>query len=355
MNLGVIGANGYTGQALLSVLAGRPGDPVTLVTSRGDQGKRLAGLHPSLDGCPAYKDLILEHPDSLERVAKEEPGRFPGLFLLCVTHGASMALVPRLLALGARVIDLTGDFRLRDPALYPKWYGTRHPEPGLLGEAVYGLPELHREGIRGARLVANPGCYPTSAILALAPLAKAGILDPDKPVIADSKSGVSGAGRKAQVEYSYCELNDNLKSYKTVGHQHTPEIAQGLSHFLGRTPRVSFTPHLIPLSRGILTTCYAWLRPGASPEPVPGLYASFCENEPFLRFRGIGAGLSTLDVRGTNFCDLSVSLDPEAGLVKAVSVIDNLARGAVTQAVANLNIMLGEPEGLGIPMAAFRP
>jgi N-acetyl-gamma-glutamyl-phosphate reductase len=355
MRLGVIGADGYTGQALLSVLAGRAGSEVTFVSSRGGAGQLLSDRVPFLQGVPAYRGLRIEHPDRLEEFFLADPGRAPGLYFLCVSHGAAMALAPRILALGARVIDLTGDFRLRDPALYPLWYKAEHSEPGLLARAVYGLPELHRERIRGADLVANPGCYPTSVILALAPLAEAGLLRPGSPLIADSKSGVSGAGRKAAYEYSFTELNDGFKAYRLVGHQHTPEISQELGALMGGEPVLSFTPHLVPMSRGILTTAYAQLKDGADWDSVPGLYASFYQGEPFVRFRGVAADVSTLDVRGTNFCDITLAADPAAGLLKVVSAIDNIARGAVTQAVANLNIMTGEPEGLSIPMAPFRP
>jgi N-acetyl-gamma-glutamyl-phosphate reductase len=355
MRIGVIGVNGYTGQTLLQALSLRDDTELCLVTSRGDAGKTLSRIHPSLVGVPAFQDLILEHPDSLEKLAKQDPGRFPELFFLCVPHGASMALTPKILALGARVIDLTGDFRLKDAAMYPKWYKIEHTAPDLLKDAVYGLPELHRGEIREARLLANPGCYPTSIILALAPLAHNSLLDPNDPVIADSKSGVSGAGRRTGVDYSFCELNDNFKAYKIVGHQHTPEARAELERLSKGSVKLSFTPHLLPLSRGILTTVYVPLKTGLTLPLALSKYADFYKNEPFVRFRGQNAPISVLDTRGTNFCDITLAIDEEAGLLKIISVIDNLARGAVTQAMVNFNIMTGRPETRFIPMVAFRP
>ena len=237
------------------------------------------------------------------------------------------------------MIDLTGDFRLRDPSLYPKFYKTEHTRPDLLSEAAYGLPELHREEIKKARLTANPGCYPTSVILALAPLASGALLDPGFPVIADSKSGVSGAGRRAEAFYSFCELNDNFMAYKPVGHQHTPEARQELELLSGTPLGLSFTPHLAPMSRGILKTAYCRLKAGAGFWEAKDMFREFYAGAPFVRLRGEGELVNVLDVRGTNFCDIQIYHDEAAGLAKIVSAIDNLARGAVTQAVVNLNLM----------------
>jgi N-acetyl-gamma-glutamyl-phosphate reductase len=234
------------------------------------------------------------------------------------------------------------------------FYKLEHTAPGLLGEAVYGLPELHRDEIRKASLVANPGCYPTSIILALAPLAKGSLLDQSFPPIADSKSGVSGAGKRSEAGYSFTELNDNFKAYKLVGHQHTPEAAQELSLLQNAPLRLSFTPHLAPMSRGILSTVYCRLSSEKSAQELIGLYKDFYRGSPFVRVRGEDPP-AVLDVRGTNFCDLAVFHDKEAGLYKIVSAIDNLARGSSVQAAVNLNLMAGKPEDFAMPMTPFRP
>lgn len=355
MFLGIIGVNGYTGQGLLQALSLNQDYKVTLVTSRGDAGKSLAEANPSLMGVPAYEGLELVHPDFLEDIQKKDPQSFPEIFFLAVSHGASMKLVPRILKLGARVIDLTGDFRLKDKSLYPKFYKMEHSAPELLQDAVYGLPELHREDIMKAKLVANPGCYPTSIILAAAPLAKNSLLKPHAPLIADSKSGVSGAGKRAEVDYSYCELNDNFKAYKIVGHQHTPEAKGELEALTQERVSLSFTPHLAPMSRGILTTLYAQLKDGVTLDQIHKAYLDFYRDAPFVRLRLKEVSVNVLDVRGTNFCDLSMALDEEAGVLKVISVIDNLSRGAVTQALVNLNLMTGKSETQGIPLVALRP
>jgi N-acetyl-gamma-glutamyl-phosphate reductase len=355
MKIGVIGATGYTGMALLSVLAGRPKTRVTLATSRGEAGRSLAQYHPSLAGAPSLSDLVFRDPGDLDALRDQDPDNFPDLFFLAVTHGVSMGLAPALLERGAKVIDLTGDFRLKDPALYPKWYKKDHSAPLWLGKAVYGLPELHRREIAKASLVANPGCYPTSVILALAPLARAGLLSEDFHPIADSKSGVSGAGRGGGVALSYAEVAENFRAYKVVGHQHAPEMAQELSLLAGRPLKVAFTPHLVPMNRGILTTVYAKTESEMSHARLLGLYREFYADEPFVRLLEEGVSPETVDARGTNFCLISFFHDPETGLWKIIAAIDNLARGAVTQAVVNLNIMTGEDETMGIPMVGLRP
>jgi N-acetyl-gamma-glutamyl-phosphate reductase len=239
--------------------------------------------------------------------------------------------------------------------MYPIWYKTEHERPELLAEAVYGLPELHRERIAKARLVANPGCYPTAVILSLAPLAEKSLLAPDSPVIADCKSGVSGAGKSLSESSLFSEVAENFHPYKVLGHPHTPEMIQELSLLSGKPVRLAFTPHLVPMSRGIEATVY--LDAGTLP-PYPevrAIYEKRYEKERFVRFRPEGAVPGTLDVRGTNFCDIALFHDDSAGILKIVTVIDNLARGAASQAVCILNLITGEDEGLGIPLAALRP
>ncbi|MDR1314648.1 MAG: N-acetyl-gamma-glutamyl-phosphate reductase [Deltaproteobacteria bacterium] len=355
MKVGVVGAIGYTGSAVLGVLSGRPGTEVTVVTSRGDAGRRLADMLPQLSGVPGYRDLALEDPADLEKIKEKDPARFPEAFFLAVSHRASMALVPRVLALGAKVIDLTGDFRLKSPLMYPEWYKCEHTAPEFLAEAVYGLPEIHRAEIRKARLVANPGCYPTCVILSLLPLAEKSLLGPDSPVVCDCKSGVSGAGRSASVPNLFAEVAENFRPYKVVGHAHTPEMAQQLALAGGKPLRLTFTPHLVPMNRGIEATVYLDAEKLPPYPELRDLYEERYASERFVRFRGEGAVPETADVRGTNFCDVALFRDEAAGMLKIVSVIDNLARGAATQAVANLNLVSGEDEGLGLASAALRP
>lgn len=355
MKIGIVGATGYTGIGLLNELAERPGTEITLVTSRREAGKSLCSIHPHLSGVPLYEDLILQNPEDIPKIKEKTPENFPELFFLAVSHKVSMGLVPGILALGAKIIDLTGDFRLKSPDLYPKWYKFEHEHPEFLSEAVYGLPELYREQIKSARLVANPGCYPTSVILAAAPLIKNRLLNKGLPIIADSKSGVSGAGREASQATLFSEVSENFKAYKVTGHQHTPEMIQELEKLSEDKISISFTPHLVPMNRGILSTVYAFPEKEISSSELTDLYRNFYKNERFVRVRSDGASPQTLDVRGSNLCQLALFTDKEAGLIKVVSAIDNLARGAVTQAIANLNIMSGVDEALGLRSAGFRP
>jgi N-acetyl-gamma-glutamyl-phosphate reductase len=355
MKVGIIGATGYTGMGLLNELAERPKTELTVVTSRGEAGKRLTAIHPHLSGVPAYRDLVLEDPGDLVKIKKESPESFPELFFLAVSHKVSMGLAPGILDLGAKVIDLTGDFRLKTPDLYPKWYKFTHESPELLSKAVYGLPELYREEIKKASLVANPGCYPTSVILALAPLAKNKLLKRGVPLIADSKSGVSGAGRDPSKATLFTEVSENFKAYKTVGHQHIPEMVQELESLSGEEIILSFTPHLVPMNRGILSTIYATLNKDLEESELREIYQSFYKGERFIRIMDAGQAPQTMDVRGVNQCDIAIFKDENAGLFKILSAIDNLARGAVTQAIVNLNLISGEDEALGLRLAGFRP
>jgi N-acetyl-gamma-glutamyl-phosphate reductase len=346
MRIGVVGASGYAGLELLRLLAAREGDRVTLITSRQEAGRGLTDFFPAFSAMAGYDGLKFEEP-------KNMAGR-ADVFFLATQHGAAMALVPELLDSGAKVIDLSADFRLNDSQNFKKWYA-EHTAPELLGEAVYGLPELYAEGIKKARLVANPGCYPTSVILALAPAIKAKIVDYSQTLVADSKSGVTGAGRGALISNSFCEVQDNFKSYKTVGHRHGPEIVQELSKLAGDGIKLAFTPHLLPINRGILTTAYFRLKGEASLGSLRELYRDFYRDARFVRLRGEGQDPQTADVRGTNFCDIGLYHDPESGLFKAVSVLDNLCRGAAGQAVVNLNLMTGKPEAFGLDRPALRP
>jgi N-acetyl-gamma-glutamyl-phosphate reductase len=349
MKIGLIGATGYTGLELLRLLAQHPARPeVVLVTSRQERGRALTELFPALSGVANYDGLTYEAPEAGELASRAE------LFFLAAPHGAAMGLAPALLAGGARLVDLSADFRLRRPEVFGQWYQP-HAAPDLLAEAVYGLPELYADSIRAARLVANPGCYPTSVILGLAPFLKAGLLAEDRPVIAESASGVSGAGRGAVLSASFCEVQDSFKAYKVVGHRHTPEMEQELSLLHGRNLPVAFTPHLAPMNRGILSTLYAVPKAEVTPEALRDIYLKFYRNCPFVRVRPSGFEPQTSEVRGTNFCDLSVFYDRRTGLVKILAAIDNLCRGASGQAVANFNLMCGRPETEGLLLTAVRP
>ena len=346
MRLGIIGATGYAGQELLRLLAGREGDEVVFATSRKEAGQKLTKVLPALSKIANYDDLTLVEP-------KDFAGK-ADVFLAAAQHGAAMAMAPEILGSGGKLVDLSADFRLKDPDLFGKWY-QKHAAPALLEKAVYGLPELYRALVSKASLVANPGCYPTSVILALAPALKRGLVDFSQVLVADSKSGVTGAGREASLSNSFCEVADNFRSYKTVAHRHTPEMVQELSFLSGSEVKLSFTPHLLPISRGILTTVYLRLKSAPSLESLREIYAEFYRDDPFVRVRDIGRSPETADVRGTNFCDLGFFFDEDSGLHKIISVIDNLCRGAAGQAVANLNLMTGREESHGLNLAPIRP
>ena len=343
-NVAIYGGSGYTGQQLLGILLGHDGIRVSAVTSR-----RYAGL-PVSDVYPHFADLTdLAFTDALP----EEIARQCDLVFLALPHHVSMSVAGAFLDAGIKVVDLSADFRLRDVATYEKWYG-RHTAPAVLAEAVYGIPELYREEIRGARLVANPGCYPTSIILGLAPILKKGWIDP-ATIIADSKSGVSGAGRDPQVSSLFCEVGEAFKAYKVGQHRHTPEIEQELSALSGQDLAVSFTPHLLPISRGILSTIYATLAQDVSPNDVIGLYREFYGKEPFVRVCKAGTFPNVSSVKGSNYCDIGIGIDGRTKRIIIVSTIDNLVKGASGQAVQNMNLMFGLKEGTALQMVPLYP
>jgi N-acetyl-gamma-glutamyl-phosphate reductase len=265
-----------------------------------------------------------------------------------------MDIVPKLLSAGKKVIDLSADFRIRDVAIYEEWY-QKHTAPDVLKEeAVYGLPEIYREAIQPCRLVANPGCYPTSIILGLAPLLKAGVIDVTT-IIADSKSGTSGAGRSAQVGTLFCEVADGFRPYKVANHRHTPEIEQEINRLGGCQVKINFTPHLLPISRGILSTIYATLDSGVTTETVLGLYDEMYTDESFVRVLPQGVFPATQFVRGSNYCDIGFTIDPRTGRIIVMSAIDNIVKGASGQAVQNMNLICGFPETTGLEGAPFFP
>ncbi len=345
IKIGIYGASGYTGQELLRLLLRHPKADVTAVTSRRYAGRRVAAIYPAFKG---LTDLVFmdASPDEIAEGCEQ--------VFLALPHSVSMSVAPLFLRKpGLKVIDLSADFRLRDPEVYAAWYG-RHTAVDYLAEAVYGLPELYREAIRPARLIANPGCYPTSVILGLAPLLKAGWIDPAS-IIADSKSGVSGAGREPLVASLYCEVAEAFKAYKVAQHRHTPEMEQELGFLAGQDLRISFTPHLLPITRGILSTLYAALTSPRTVKDVHDLYEDFYGREHFVRVYGPGDYPNVSAVRGTNYCDLGVAVDGRTGRVLVISAIDNLVKGAAGQAIQNMNILWGWKEDLGLEMISLYP
>jgi N-acetyl-gamma-glutamyl-phosphate reductase len=323
----VFGAAGYTGALSARLLHRHPSFSLTSVTARSDVGRRLDDLYPHHRVPLELEELDLDRQAGVEAAVVAYP------------HGASAELVAALRQRDVRVVDLSADFRLRDAAVYEEWYRA-HPEPELLEQAVYGLPERYRDQIRDADLVANPGCYPTAALLALAPLARAGLID---DLVIDAKSGVSGAGRAATDKTHFVTVDENLSPYGVPRHRHTPEIEQELAA-LGAPLRITFTPHLVPLDQGELVSCY--VTGGVRTGDIELLYREMYDSEPFVELTATPPGVR--DVRETNICRISVHRDERTGRVIVFSVIDNLWKGAASQAVQNLNLMFGLPEGEGI-------
>ena len=335
----VLGATGYTGVELLRLLSRHPHVTLTLLSSEQYRDRPVADVYPFLAG---VVDRVLGAPDPAA-VAREADVAFAAL-----PHGASAAVVADLVARGVRVIDLSADFRLRDAAVYARWYA-EHPAPALLADAVYGLPELYRERLRSARLIANPGCYPTGALLGLVPLARAGLLT--EPVVIDAKSGTTGAGRGAKVEQLFAEVNENFRPYAIGAHRHGPEIEQEL-RAAGATAPPLFVPHLLPVSRGILSTMYVQ---ASDAPPLDALFSRAYAHEPFVVLHGDGAPPELREVRGTNRCAIGWRYDAATGRAIVVTAIDNLGKGAAGQAVQCLNVMLGLAETVGLEAPALVP
>lgn len=338
IRVGIAGATGYTGVELIRLLGLHPEAEVVVAGTESYQGQRLAEVYPHLGG----------RADLVGQEATPEALAACDVVFTSLPHGLTMALAPAVLAAGRRLIDLGADFRLRDVAVYEQWYKKPHTAPALLAEAVYGLPELYREQIRGARLVGNPGCYPTACALAAAPLLKAGVVE-TTGIIFDAKSGVSGAGRGVSLGVHFSEVNENFKAYNIAGtHRHTPEIEQTLSDLAGEPVLVSFTPHLVPMTRGILATGYFTLKEHRTTEQLADLFREFYAGEPFVRVRPAGDLPTTKQVWGSNYCDIGLRVDPRTGRVLVVSVIDNLVKGAAGQAIQNMNLLFGLPETTGL-------
>lgn len=344
-SVAILGATGYTGGELVRLLSRHGGVRIAHVTSERYAGKPLRHAFPHLTGLP---ELICRPLGDLEGVEGLD------LAFCALPHVASMKEVPGLLARSVRVIDLSADFRLHDADTYRAWYGTDHLAPELLPEAVYGLPELHRSAISQARLVANPGCYPTSVLLALAPLLREGLIDTGL-ILVDSKSGVSGAGRSASQDILFTEVEGGFRAYKVEGHRHTPEMEQELTALAGVSVQLRFVPHLLPQSRGILSTCHLRPRVIRSQQAWWETLHTFYQNEPFVRVLEPGLWPATNHVRGSNYCHIGVSVDARTGWLTVLSVIDNLVKGAAGQAVQNMNLLFGLDEQTGLGQLPLFP
>lgn len=346
VRVSVIGASGYGGAEAVRLLAIHPEVRLVHVTGETRQGQALSDLYPNLRG---FVDLQTEAADPAVI------GRDSDLVIVSLPGGKAMGLIPELLERGARVIDVGADFRLHDAALYPEWYKFEHVAPRYLAEAVYGLSELHREQIRGARLVADPGCYPAAALLALAPLLRAGAVAREGIVI-DAKSGVSGAGRGgASGSFVYSETNEDIRAYGVPGHTHTAEIEQELSQQAGGDVKVTFVPHLVPMTRGILATAYAPLIKALDQAAATALYTDAYAAEPFVRVLPEGALPQTKATMGSNYCDVAVRINARTQTAVAIAALDNLGKGAAGQAVQNLNLMCGFPEETGLRTPGLYP
>jgi len=344
LKVGIYGASGYTGQELLRLLLRHPQAEVVALTSRRYAGVPVSDIYPVFVG---LTDLAFVD------ASPEDVAVAADIVFLALPHGVSMAVAPIFLKAGKKVIDLSADFRLHDVATYEKWY-SRHTAPDIIKDSVYGMPELYGDEIAKARLVANPGCYPTSVILGLAPLLKENWID-DSSIIADSKSGVSGAGREPQVGTLFCEVDEGFKAYKVGEHRHTPEMEQEISILAGHDVRISFTPHLLPITRGILSTIYATLQKEVATRELIDLYRTFYKGRKFVRVYKAGTFPNISSVRGSNYCDIGLTVDARTKRVIIICAIDNLVKGAAGQAIQNMNLMCGLSEDTGLTMISLFP
>jgi N-acetyl-gamma-glutamyl-phosphate reductase len=341
IKVGIVGGTGYTGVELLRLLARHPQVRLSAITSRTDAGTRVDAMFPSLRG---FVDLSFSHPDQAQL------DQCDAVFF-ATPNGIAMQQARALVEAGVRVIDLAADFRIKDIPTWEKWYGMTHACPELVAEAVYGLPEVNREAIKSARLVANPGCYPTAVQLGFLPLIEAGLVD-TSGLIADAKSGVSGAGRKAEIGTLLAEAADSFKAYGIPGHRHLPEIRQGLAHAAGNEVGLTFVPHLTPMIRGIHATLYARIKADAD---LQTLFEQRYAGEPFVDVLPAGSHPETRSVRGANTCRIAVHRPQSGDTVVVLSVIDNLVKGAAGQAVHNLNLMFGLPETTALEVVPLLP
>jgi N-acetyl-gamma-glutamyl-phosphate reductase len=339
----ILGATGYTGVELVRLLSAHPAAELACLISGSSAGAAYSKVHPQFYG---RVDRELEELNIEQIAAKAD------VVFCALPHGQSALVVSELYKKGLEVIDLSADYRLKDSALYPEWYNMEHPVTELLGEAVYGLPELYKKNIANAKILANPGCYPTSILLALAPLLSGKAIKPDS-IIIDAKSGVSGAGRAPKQPFHFPDCTENFKAYKVASHQHTAEIEQELSLLAKEELKITFTPHLVPMVRGILSTIYAEAAVDTNQDELEAVLEDFYSGCPFVRVLKTPALPETRMVRGSNFCDIAVKHDIRTNRIIVLAAIDNLVKGASGQAVQNMNIMHGLPEDLGLNQIAL--
>jgi len=345
IKVGIVGGTGYTGVELLRLLALHPQVELTAITSRGDAGLPVADMFPSLRG---YIDLAFSDPATANLSACD-------VVFFATPHGVAMSQAQALLDANVKVIDLAADFRLQNTAVFEKWYKMPHSCPDVLSEAVYGIPELNRDNIKSAKVIGNPGCYPTTVLLGLAPLLEKGYIDFSAPIVADAKSGVSGAGRKAEVATLFAESSDSMKAYGVAGHRHHPEIHAQLTQLANTDVQFIFVPHLIPMIRGMLSTIYVKLTDAAKAVDLQALYEQRYQHERFVDVMPAGALPETRSVRGSNQLRIALHKQEAAGYLTLVVVQDNLVKGAAGQAVQNMNIMFGFDERSGLEVLPLLP
>ena len=345
IKIGIVGGTGYTGVELLRLLAIHPHAELTAITSRGEAGLPVSDMFPSLRG---FVDLAFAEPATADLSSCD-------VVFFATPHGVAMSQAQALLKANVKIIDLAADFRLQDTAVFEKWYKMPHSCPDVLGEAVYGIPELNREQIKSAKVIGNPGCYPTTVILGLAPLLEAGLIDFSAPIIADAKSGVSGAGRKAEVASLFAESSDNMKAYGVSGHRHHPEIHAQLTQLSGANIDFIFVPHLIPMIRGMLSTIYVKLTDAGQTADLQALYEQRYANEQFVDVLPAGTMPETRSVRGSNQLRIALQKQANTGYLTVVAVQDNLVKGAAGQAIQNMNIMFGFDEHCGLQVVPLLP
>ena len=338
INVSTIGATGYTGYELVKILTHHPNVNIKYLSSRSNVGEKYTNIYPQLNGVLPDISCI---EDDIDKMSNE-----CDVLFLALPHGVSASKINTDILKKTKIIDLSADFRFKDLSVYEKWY-CKHNSPDLLKKAVYGLAEIYRNDIKNAKLIANAGCYTTCSILTLYPLVKNGLIDVNS-IIIDAKSGVSGAGRSVNLASMFCEVNENVKGYKIAEHRHTPEIEQELSIAGNKCVKVQFTPHLVPINKGLLTTCYAKLKNGITEKDVKNAYQEQYKNEFFVRLLNDGVFPETKYVKDTNFIDINFKIDERTGNIVAIGAIDNLIKGASGQAVQNLNIMFGFDEKMAL-------
>lgn len=337
MKASVIGATGYAGVELLRLLEGHPEVEIAAITSESSTGEAIANMYPHLAG---RIEKNLTSMKDIEAIAEASD-----VIFIALPHGHAMKIGKQLRGSKTKIIDLGGDYRFKDYRVFEQWYKVKHEDPEV--QAVYGLVELYRKQVKGAQLVANPGCYTTCSILAMVPLLKAGLIE-TKGIVIDAKSGTSGAGRSLKVGSLYCSVNESFKAYGVASHRHTPEIEQIYSEFAGEDVVIQFTPHLLPIDRGILATCYAQLKEGVTDKMIDEAYKAMYANEFFIRYRGQGVCPELKNVRASNYVDLGWQTDKRTGRIIVMNCIDNLVKGAAGQAVQNMNVMFGLDETTGL-------